>query len=70
MRYSDLLSSIGAVRMNAIFSASLAVAALAASAIATPVAAQQAKQDFVLVNRRSENKNRIEERVWKKSYVK
>lgn len=37
--------------MNAFFSASLAVAALAASAIATPVAAQQARQDFVLVNR-------------------
>ena len=37
--------------MNAFFSASLAVAALAASAIATPVVGQQAKQDFVLVNR-------------------
>ncbi len=50
-RYFGLLSSIGAVRMNACFSASPAVAALAAFAVATPVAAQQAKQDFVLVNR-------------------
>ena len=37
--------------MNAFFSASLAVAALAASFIATPAAAQQGKQDFVLINR-------------------
>lgn len=37
--------------MNAIFSAGLVVAALSASFGATSAVAQQAKQDFVLVNR-------------------